>query len=93
MEGQSLESLVEERVAQLEAISQRRNALLRQMFHMVQKRQSVGSIIKLPVEDAEDDDELAAFLDKFDLAKKCVINLHLLHSHSSLSQSRDWKHR
>lgn len=30
----------------------------------------MGSIIKL--EDEEGDDELAAFLDRFDLAKKCV---------------------
>ncbi|KAJ7261307.1 hypothetical protein B0H12DRAFT_1106198 [Mycena haematopus] len=65
MEDQTLESLVEERVAQLQAISQRRNALLRQMFHMVQKRQSVASIIKL--HDEQDDEELAVFLAKFDL--------------------------
>ncbi|KAJ7090301.1 hypothetical protein B0H15DRAFT_884540 [Mycena belliarum] len=61
------ESQVEERVVQLQVISQRRNALLRQMFHMVQRRQSVGSVIKL--QDEEDDDELAVFLDRFDLAK------------------------
>ncbi|KAJ7184286.1 hypothetical protein C8R46DRAFT_1063570 [Mycena filopes] len=67
MDGKTPDSLVEERVAQLQVISQRRNALLRQMFHMVQRRQNVGSIIKL--EDEEGDDELAAFLDKFDLAK------------------------
>ncbi|KAF7359314.1 hypothetical protein MSAN_01273800 [Mycena sanguinolenta] len=67
MEDQTLESFVEERVAQLQAISQRRNALLRQMFHMVQKRQNVASVIKL--QDEEGDEELAVFLDKFDLTK------------------------
>ncbi|KAJ7445687.1 hypothetical protein B0H11DRAFT_395548 [Mycena galericulata] len=68
MEDKTPDSLVEERVAQLQVISERRNALLRQMFHMVQRRQSVGSVIKL--EDEEGDEELAVFLDRFDLAKK-----------------------
>ncbi|KAJ7739697.1 hypothetical protein DFH07DRAFT_752123 [Mycena maculata] len=72
MEDKTSDALVEERVAQLQVISQRRNALLRQMFHMVQRRHSAGSIIKLEEED--DNDELAVFLDRFDLAKKCVIN-------------------
>jgi hypothetical protein len=63
------------------------------MFHMVQKRQSVGSIIKL--EEDEDDAELAAFLDKFDLDKKCVIiiNYHFLLSSLIILQSGHWKHR
>ncbi|EGN96209.1 hypothetical protein SERLA73DRAFT_76187 [Serpula lacrymans var. lacrymans S7.3] len=41
---QSPESLVEERVAQLEAISQRRNELLREMYHLMQRRQTFGGL-------------------------------------------------
>ncbi|KAF7354920.1 hypothetical protein MSAN_01406800 [Mycena sanguinolenta] len=92
MEDQTLESLVEERVAQLQAISQRRNALLRQMFHMVQNRQNLASVIKL--QDEEGDEELAVFLDKFDLTKNpdtgsidYFVQDHLVVSTPSLGQA------
>ncbi|KAJ6608606.1 hypothetical protein B0H10DRAFT_520086 [Mycena sp. CBHHK59/15] len=67
MEHKSPDSLVEECVAQLQLISRRRNALLRQMFHMVQGWQSAGSV--LPVDEEEEDDDLVIFLDRFDLSK------------------------
>ncbi|KAG1749128.1 uncharacterized protein EDB91DRAFT_1235613 [Suillus paluster] len=55
MPSLSIEALVEERVAQLEAISQRRNELLREMYRMMRKRQNAGSI---SIFDDEDEDGL-----------------------------------
>ncbi|KAI0636780.1 hypothetical protein C8Q77DRAFT_1094591 [Trametes polyzona] len=64
--SQSAESLIEERVQQLQEISKRRNELLREMYHLIQKRDNLGSVIAV-----EDDGEenLQLFLDRFDLEK------------------------
>lgn len=62
----STEDLVEQRVAQLEAISTRRNELLRQMYHMMRRRNDVGPVLTL--EEAGDRD-LQGFLQRFDIAK------------------------
>ncbi|KAG1819471.1 uncharacterized protein BJ212DRAFT_1445930 [Suillus subaureus] len=43
MPSLSIEALVEERVAQLEVISHRRNELLREMYRMMRRRQNAGS--------------------------------------------------
>ncbi|KAG2158054.1 uncharacterized protein EDB93DRAFT_742537 [Suillus bovinus] len=61
-----IEALVEERVAQLEVISQRRNELLREMYRMMRRRQNAGSISMF---DNEDEDGLQDWLDKYDLDK------------------------
>ncbi|OCH86567.1 hypothetical protein OBBRIDRAFT_890404 [Obba rivulosa] len=64
--SESAENIVDERVRQLEEISTRRNRLLREMFHLIQRRNDIGSVI-----DAgdEDDEDVRAFLDRFDLQK------------------------
>ncbi|KAF4604158.1 chromatin modification- protein VID21 [Pleurotus pulmonarius] len=60
--------LVEQRVAQLEEISHRRNVLLRQMYRMLQRKHDIGT--PLPAEDDDVDvDGVNAFLERFDLAK------------------------
>ncbi|KAG1760047.1 hypothetical protein EDD22DRAFT_848778 [Suillus occidentalis] len=64
MPSLSIEALVEERVAQLEAISQRRNELLREMYRMMRRRQNAGS---MSIFDDEDEDGLQDWLDKYDL--------------------------
>lgn len=64
MPSLSIEALVEERVAQLEVISQRRNELLREMYRMMRRRQNAGSIFMF---DDEDEDGLQDWLDKYDL--------------------------
>lgn len=64
MPSLSIEALVEERVAQLEAISQRRNELLREMYRMMRRRQNAGCISMF---DYEDEDGLQDWLDKYDL--------------------------
>ncbi|KAH7889968.1 hypothetical protein F5I97DRAFT_1849003 [Phlebopus sp. FC_14] len=66
MLSNSVESLVEERVAQLEAIAQRRHELLRQMYHMIRQRQNAGAIFAL---DQNEGNELQHFLDRFDIEK------------------------
>ncbi|KAH9857077.1 hypothetical protein C2E23DRAFT_900323 [Lenzites betulinus] len=58
--------LVEARVLQLQEISKRRNALLREMYHLIQKRDNLGSVLALE-EDGEEN--LQLFLDRFDLEK------------------------
>jgi hypothetical protein len=55
------------------AISRSRNDLLRQMYHLMQRRDNLGQM--LSEEDDEDDDDIHAFLDKHDLYKKCDILL------------------
>ncbi|OJT07867.1 Chromatin modification-related protein EAF1 [Trametes pubescens] len=73
----SAESLIEERVMQLQEISKRRNALLREMYHLVQKRDNLGSVIAL--EDDSEEENLQLFLERFDLEKHpdsgCIDNL------------------
>lgn len=64
MPSLSIEALVEERVAQLEAISQRRNELLREMYRMMRRRHNAGSMSMF---DDEDEDGLQDWLDKHDL--------------------------
>ena len=55
------------------AISGRRNALLREMYHMMRRRQNVGSVLTL---EDEDEADLHVFLQRFDLTKKYVFNLN-----------------
>ncbi|KAG1730571.1 hypothetical protein EDB19DRAFT_1929409 [Suillus lakei] len=69
MPSLSIEAFVEERVAQLEVISQRRNELLREMYRMMRRRQNAGSISMF---DDEDEDGLQDWLDKYDLNEKFV---------------------
>ncbi|KAH9901614.1 hypothetical protein C8Q73DRAFT_252201 [Cubamyces lactineus] len=64
--SQSAESLVEERVMQLQEISKRRNELLREMYHLLQKRDNLGSVIAV---EEESEENLQLFLDRFDLEK------------------------
>ncbi|TFK55158.1 hypothetical protein OE88DRAFT_1005609 [Heliocybe sulcata] len=59
---------VEERVAQLEAVSQRRNELLREMYHLLHRRRNIGVMLPDP-EEEEDGSDLETFLDRFDLRK------------------------
>ncbi|THV07920.1 hypothetical protein K435DRAFT_741376 [Dendrothele bispora CBS 962.96] len=58
------ESLVEQRIAQLEKVSERRNALLREMFQILRRRDNVGAVLTI---DDEDEDDLHVFLNKCDL--------------------------
>lgn len=51
------------------AISTRRNELLRQMYHMIRRRNNVGSVLAL---DEVDEEDLQSFLQRFDIAKECV---------------------
>ncbi|KAI0748317.1 hypothetical protein C8Q80DRAFT_731689 [Daedaleopsis nitida] len=64
--AQSAESLVEERVTQLQEISKRRNELLREMYHLIQRRDNLGSVISI---DDDVEDGLQTFLQRFDLEK------------------------
>ncbi|KIK63582.1 hypothetical protein GYMLUDRAFT_40630 [Collybiopsis luxurians FD-317 M1] len=64
MSEDALQSLVEQRIAQLTEISERRNALLRQMYHMMRKRTNVGATVTI---DDEEEDDLHVFLSKYDL--------------------------
>ncbi|KAF7295349.1 hypothetical protein MIND_01074300 [Mycena indigotica] len=68
MDDASRDALVEDRIAQLQVIAERRNALLRQMYYMVHRRQTMGAVIRME-EQADDDDGLVAFLDQFNLEK------------------------
>ncbi|KAH9951965.1 hypothetical protein B0H21DRAFT_829688 [Amylocystis lapponica] len=61
----STEALLEERVMQLQAISQRRNGLLREMYHMLRRREQLGNV---PTTDDEEEG-VQLFLEKFDLEK------------------------
>ncbi len=49
-------------------ISKRRNALLREMYHLVQKRDNLGSVIAL--EDDGEEETLQLFLERFDIEKQ-----------------------
>lgn len=66
------EPSVRERALTRREIGKRRNALLREMYHLVQKRDNLGSVLALEDEgDGEDEDEnLRLFLDRFDLEKQ-----------------------
>lgn len=68
MAASSVDVRVEERVAQLEAISQRRNELLRQMYYLLRRRKDVHAMLEA-TEDHDDGVDLEAFLDRFDLNK------------------------
>ncbi|KAF8431767.1 hypothetical protein L210DRAFT_866921 [Boletus edulis BED1] len=65
------ESLIAERVAQLDAIIQRRNALLREMYHMMQQKHNVGVLALDEIDHGNDDEDegLKQFMDRFDLGK------------------------
>ncbi|KAI1794548.1 hypothetical protein LXA43DRAFT_995526 [Ganoderma leucocontextum] len=68
--SETAESLVEERVMQLQEISRRRNELLREMYHLIQKRDNLGSLITLEEEEEESDERsLQLFLERFDLER------------------------
>ncbi|TFY77518.1 hypothetical protein EWM64_g6494 [Hericium alpestre] len=68
-ETQLAGTLVEERVAQLEEITQRRNVLLCEMYALMQRRDKLG-LLPDPLEDpAETAEDLREFLDRFDLQK------------------------
>nr|GAT59655.1 predicted protein [Mycena chlorophos] len=67
MDDASRDAFVEDRIAQLQVISERRNALLRQMYYMVHRRDTMGSMIRL--EENDGDEGLEAFMDQFDLGK------------------------
>ncbi|KAF9501214.1 hypothetical protein BDN71DRAFT_1439527 [Pleurotus eryngii] len=60
--------LVEQRVAQLQEILQRRNDLLRQMYRMLQRKHDIGTPLPADDDDA-DTDGVDAFLEIFDLVK------------------------
>ncbi|KAK1231486.1 chromatin modification- protein VID21 [Marasmius sp. AFHP31] len=58
------ETLVEQRIAQLETISERRNALLREMYHLLKRRENVGTVLNF--DDSEEGD-LHVFLNRFNM--------------------------
>ncbi|KAJ4487562.1 hypothetical protein J3R30DRAFT_946732 [Lentinula aciculospora] len=64
MSEDSLDSYVEQRIAQLATISEKRNTLLTEMYRMMRKRTNVGATV--PIDDDKEDD-LHAFLSKYDL--------------------------
>ncbi|KAJ8517435.1 hypothetical protein ONZ45_g5371 [Pleurotus djamor] len=66
-DSQSPDWLIEQRVAQLEEISQRRNVLLKQMHQMLRRKHDIGTLI--PALDEADSHELNEFLERFDLEK------------------------
>lgn len=59
------------------AISERRNVLLREMFHLIRRRQNVGSVLNF---DEDEEGDLHVFLDRFNLKKKYVFSIHILRS-------------
>ncbi|KAI0647240.1 hypothetical protein C8Q79DRAFT_1047538 [Trametes meyenii] len=64
--SQSAESLVEERLSKLLEICDRRKELLREMYHLIQKRDNLGSVITV---EQDGEENLQLFLDRFDLEK------------------------
>jgi hypothetical protein len=54
------------------AISKTRNALLREMYYMMKRRNNIGSVFTLDDEEEEEDEDLHVFLARHDLHKKCV---------------------
>ncbi|KAI0320083.1 hypothetical protein OF83DRAFT_1106517 [Amylostereum chailletii] len=63
--SQLLEALVEERVAKLREITERRNVLLREMFQLIQRRKTID----MSTETREEDVEMKEFLERLDLSK------------------------
>ncbi|PFH50697.1 hypothetical protein AMATHDRAFT_60687 [Amanita thiersii Skay4041] len=61
------QDLLQERVAQLKTISDRRNVLLREMYYLIQLRNNAGHSLSLAQQD--EDDDLHVFLQRFDLNK------------------------
>jgi len=66
MPHRSIEALVEESVARLDAISQRRNVLLREMHQMIKRRDDLGSVLTF---EAEDEGDLQIFLQRFNMTR------------------------
>ncbi|KAI0673029.1 hypothetical protein C8Q78DRAFT_1077330 [Trametes maxima] len=64
--SQAAESLVEERLTKLLEICDRRKELLREMYHLIQKRDNLGSVITV---EQDGEESLQLFLDRFDLEK------------------------
>ncbi|KAG9318172.1 hypothetical protein JVU11DRAFT_249 [Chiua virens] len=70
MSAELTESLVAERVTQLDGILQRRDGLLREMYRMIQQKHNVGVLALDQIDCGNDDDEgLKQFMDRFDLSK------------------------
>ncbi|KAJ3789862.1 hypothetical protein GGU10DRAFT_16440 [Lentinula aff. detonsa] len=67
MSEDALNSLVEQRIAQLAEISEKRNALLREMYRMMRKRTNVRATVSI---DDEEEDDLHVFLKNHDLQEK-----------------------
>lgn len=64
--SQSVETLLEERLLQLQQISERRTSLLQEMYHLIHKRENFGSSLSFELKDGE---QMQSFLDRFDLEK------------------------
>ncbi|OBZ75890.1 hypothetical protein A0H81_04111 [Grifola frondosa] len=58
--------LVEDRIKQLQETSNRRNGLLREMYHLLQRREDLGAVFTL---DQDGGEGLQLFLNRFDLEK------------------------
>ncbi|EIW85452.1 hypothetical protein CONPUDRAFT_98516, partial [Coniophora puteana RWD-64-598 SS2] len=69
------QDLVEERVTQLNAITQRRNALLKEMYHMIRVRNSYGDVLEYDPADDADDENVQGFLDRFDINKASIMDV------------------
>ncbi|KAF7793082.1 hypothetical protein EIP86_004189 [Pleurotus ostreatoroseus] len=65
--AQTADDLVEQRVAQLEEIQRRRHELLREMYHLLKRKDDLGTMISV---DEHDKAKLASFVDEWDLTKK-----------------------
>ncbi|KAF8350819.1 hypothetical protein F5887DRAFT_941061 [Amanita rubescens] len=63
----SLDDLLQQRLAQLKSIADRRNELLREMYHMMRRRVSAGHAFALT--DQHEEQDLHLFLQRFDLSK------------------------
>ena len=48
-------------------IGTRRNELLREMFHLIQKRDALGAVLSM---EDDDDEGLQLFLERFDMEKQ-----------------------
>ncbi|KAJ4001460.1 hypothetical protein F5050DRAFT_1723920 [Lentinula boryana] len=64
MSEDALDSLVEQRIAQLAEISEKRNALLREMYRIMRKRTNIGATVSI---DDEEEDDLHVFLKNHNL--------------------------
>ncbi|KZT11305.1 uncharacterized protein LAESUDRAFT_671115 [Laetiporus sulphureus 93-53] len=64
--SQPVDALVEDRISQLQEISQRRQQLLQEMYHLMQRRDDAGAALAFEQDDSEG---LGMFLERFDLEK------------------------